>query len=240
MKIQSMQMNYDIVIIEDEADLGSVVSEYLKLRGFSVLWFKTAAEALTYYRTNYLNNKLIVIDVQLPDGNGFEVAATIMEINQEQAFLFLTAHNEKDNRLRGLRIGAIDYISKPFEIDELVLRVGNIVRKFSPSGDRPNEQPGIIAVGDIRYNKDQLIVMLPKESIHSLTVRESELLDYLIANPNRVVKKKDILIALWGDDDYFNGKSLEVFISRLRSIFKTSKQVSIENVYGLGYILKVS
>ncbi len=235
-----MQMNYDIMIIEDEVDLGNVVSEYLKLRGFSVLWFKTAAEALTHYRNNPLSNKLIVIDVRLPDMNGFDLAATITEINQEQAFLFLTAHNEKENRLRGLEIGAIDYISKPFEIDELVLRVGNIVRKFGSSGDRPDEQPGVIAVGDIRYDKDQLLIMLPGDSIHTLTVRESELLDYLIANPNRVVKKKDILIALWGDDDYFNGKSLEVFISRLRSVFKTSKQVSIGNVYGLGYILKVN
>src|SRR3982751_4601101 len=111
-------MSYDIVIIEDEIDLGNVISEYLKLRGFSVLWFKTASEALTYYSANQLDNKLVIVDVQLPDMNGFDLASEIVMINSNQPFFFLTAHNEKQDRLRGLKIGAIDYISKPFEIEE--------------------------------------------------------------------------------------------------------------------------
>ncbi|NRF39613.1 MULTISPECIES: response regulator transcription factor [Pedobacter] len=233
-------MVYDIVIIEDEIDLGNVVSEYLKLRGFSVLWFKTANEALAYYLSNQLANKLIIIDVQLPDLDGFDLATEIMKINKNQAFFFLTAHNEKDNRLRGLKIGAIDYIAKPFEIEELVLRIGNIIDKLSNTSlDRSNDQPEFINIADIKYNKKQLYVLLPDHTEVSLTLRESELLDYLVGNLNQVVKKKDILMALWGNDDYFNGKSLEVFISRLRRLFKTSNEISIENVYGLGYMLKV-
>jgi DNA-binding response OmpR family regulator len=233
-------MIYDIVIIEDEIDLGNVVSEYLKLRGFSVQWFKTANEALTYYAANQLTNKLIIIDVQLPDLNGFDLATEIMKINKNQPFFFLTAHNEKDNRLRGLKIGAIDYIAKPFEIEELVLRIGNIIDKLSNSSlDRSGDQPEFIHIADIKYNKKQLYVLLPDNREVSLTLRESELLDYLVGNLNQLVKKKDILLALWGNDDYFNGKSLEVFISRLRRLFKVSKEISIENVYGLGYMLKV-
>nr|WP_068889175.1 response regulator transcription factor [Pedobacter panaciterrae] len=234
-------MGYDIVIIEDEVDLGNVVSEYLKLRGFSVLWFKTANEALDYYALNQLNNKLIIIDVQLPDRNGFDLATEIMKINRNQPFFFLTAHNEKDNRLKGLKIGAIDYIAKPFEIEELVLRIGNIIDKLS-SGSLDGvtkDQSDFILISDIKYNKKQLYVLLPDDNEVSLTLRESELLDYLIGNLNEVVKKKDILLALWGNDDYFNGKSLEVFISRLRRLFKASKKISIENVYGVGYMLKV-
>jgi DNA-binding response OmpR family regulator len=233
-------MLYDIVIIEDEIDLGNVISEYLKLRGFSVLWFKTATEALDYYTENQLDNKLVIVDVQLPDMNGFDLATEMVKMNANQPFFFLTAHNEKQDRLRGLKIGAIDYISKPFEIEELVLRIGNIISKFSAN---PKVQsavsPGFINIGDIRYQKDQVFVLMPDNREVPLTVRESEVLDRLAGNINQVVKKKDILLALWGNDDYFNGKSLEVFISRLRRLFKASKQVSIENVYGLGYILKV-
>lgn len=233
-------MLYDIVIIEDEIDLGNVISEYLKLRGFSVLWFKAAAEALDYYQSNQLGNKLIIVDIQLPDMNGFDLASQIVKINPNQPFFFLTAHNEKQDRLRGLTIGAIDYISKPFEIEELVLRIGNIINKFTNSPQRPaGSRSGLIHIGDIKYQKDQLFVLMPNNKEVSLTVRESEVLDQLAGNINKVVKKKDLLLALWGNDDYFNGKSLEVFISRLRRLFKTSREVSIENVYGLGYILKV-
>jgi DNA-binding response OmpR family regulator len=163
-----------------------------------------------------------------------------MKINKNQPFFFLTAHNEKDNRLRGLKIGAIDYIAKPFEIEELVLRIGNIIDKLSNSSlDRSADQQEFIDIADIKYNKKQLYVLLPDNREVSLTLRESELLDYLVGNLNQLVKKKDILLALWGNDDYFNGKSLEVFISRLRRLFKASKEISIENVYGLGYMLKV-
>jgi len=233
-------MLYDIVIIEDEIDLGNVISEYLKLRGFSVLWFKTATEALVYYSANRLDNKLVIIDIQLPDMNGFDLASEMVKINASQPFFFLTAHNEKQDRLRGLKIGAIDYISKPFEIEELVLRIGNIINKFSGVPTvQSSSSSGFINIGDIRYQKDQLFLQMPDSKEVSLTVRESEVLDRLAGNINQVVKKKDILLALWGNDDYFNGKSLEVFISRLRRLFKASDHVSIENVYGLGYILKV-
>lgn len=233
-------MKYDIVIIEDEIDLGNVISEYLKLRGFSVIWFKTAQEALAYYLANKLINKLMIIDIQLPDMNGFELAGEIVKINPNQPFFFLTAHNEKQDRLRGLKIGAIDYISKPFEIEELVLRIGNIIKKFSASQSAPSKSSEpFIVIGDIRYRKDQLFLKMPDDKEISLTVRESEVLEHLAANINQVVKKKELLLALWGNDDYFNGKSLEVFISRLRRLFKASDLISIENVYGLGYILKV-
>lgn len=233
-------MKYDILIIEDEVDLGNVVSEYLKLRGFSVIWFKTATDALAYYSQHPLDQKLMIVDVQLPDKNGFELSTEMMKLNPKQAFFFLTAHNEKQDRLRGLKIGAIDYISKPFDIEELVIRIGNIIKKFSdPAASNQENMSGILNIGDISYRKDQLLVLLPDQKEISLTVREAEVLDHLSANINQVVKKKDLLVALWGNDDYFNGKSLEVFISRLRRVFKASNQVSIENVYGLGYILKV-
>jgi len=233
-------MGYDIIIIEDEVDLGNVISEYLRLRGFTVRWFKAPADALDYYLGNPANNKLLIVDVQLPDMDGFDLAAEIVRINAHQPFFFLTAQNEKQDRIRGLKLGAIDYISKPFEIEELVLRIGNIIKKFADT-PTPGEQvePGYIDIADIRYHTNQLYLLMPDNREITLTVREAEVLNHLARNINNVVKKKDILLALWGNDDYFNGKSLEVFISRLRRLFKASKQVSIENIYGMGYILKV-
>lgn len=233
-------MGYDIVIIEDEADLGNVITEYLKLRGFSVLWFDTPAAAIEYYKASPANNKLFIVDVQLPGMNGFELAAEIIKINANQPFFFLTAHNEKQDRIRGLKLGAIDYISKPFEIEELVLRIGNVISKFSelPAKTAHTER-SFIEIADMRYHPDQLYLIMPDNREVSLTVREAEVLEHLARNINSLVKKKDILFALWGNDDYFNGKSLEVFISRLRRLFKSSNEVSIENVYGMGYILRV-
>jgi DNA-binding response OmpR family regulator len=167
-------MNYDIIIIEDESDLGNVISEYLKLRGFSVIWFQRADEALEYYLDNKLDNKLIIVDVQLPDMNGFDLAAEIVKLNPSQPFFFLTAHNEKQDRLRGLKLGAIDYISKPFEIEELVLRIGNIINKFSNKPAAPTTDVSkYISIGDIRYQQEQLYVLLPDNREISLTVRES-------------------------------------------------------------------
>lgn len=233
-------MEYDIIFVEDEIDLGNVVSEYLKLKGFILKWFKTAAETLGYYRPNSLTAKLIIIDVQLPGQNGFDLATEIIKINPQQTFLFLTARSEKNDRLRGLSIGAVDYIAKPFEIDELVLRIGNIINKLSNNSlPKTSSFADFELIADMRYNKKQLYIQAPDEEPISLTVREAALLDYLLANRNEVVKKKDILLSLWGNDDYFNGKSLEVFISRLRRIFKRSAQISIENIYGLGYMLRI-
>jgi len=234
-------MKCDILLVEDETDLGNVVSEYLKLKGFSVRWFTSAKQTLEYYTAHSNEFILSIIDVQLPDLNGFDLAESIMGINRDQTFFFLTARNEKDDRLKGLKIGAIDYIGKPFEIEELVLRIGNIINKISKTTlHQHKEQNNFIYIGDIKYNKKQLQMLLPNGIETSLTLRESELLEYLYANYNQVIKKNDILIHLWGNDDYFNGKSLEVFISRLRKLFKASNRIAIENIYGVGYILKIN
>lgn len=236
-----MQTTYDIVLVEDDVDLGNVVSEYLKLKNFNLRWFTTATETLGFFADHPNAVKLFVIDVGLPDIDGFELAQQISRQHPGQVFLFLTARNEKQDRLQGLGLGAIDYIGKPFEIEELVLRANNIISKFSETPSKPVAiSEASIMIGDITYLKKQLCVILPGNVQKMLTLRESELLEYLYRQANSVVRKKEILLHLWGSDDYFNGKSLEVFISRLRRMFKVSRRVSIENVYKVGYMLKVS
>jgi len=187
---------------------------------------------------------LLLIDIQLPDYDGFELAEKINKSNNRQPFLFLTARNEKKDRIHGLKIGADDYIHKPFDIDELVLRIKNIIRRnTSPlplQEDRtPSEGTGL-SMGDLLFQKDLLKLLLPNKKSIDLTLREAELLEFFHLHKNRILKREEILLQLWGENDYFLGRSLDVFISRLRKALKHSSMVSIDNVYGVGFIFHIA
>ncbi|HWV73400.1 MAG TPA: response regulator transcription factor [Pseudosphingobacterium sp.] len=233
-------MEYKLLFVEDEADLGNVVKQYLEFMGFEVFWCKTAYTAHeTYMKELYFD--LLLIDIQLPDYDGFELAEKIIEQNKNQAFLFLTARNEKKDRIQGLKIGADDYINKPFDVDELVLRIKNIIRRHKAvtiNSENFSESSNII--GDVRFQRERLKLSFPDKKEISLTPREAELLEYLHLHKNRILKREEILMQLWGENDYFLGRSLDVFISRLRKAFNHSSFVSIENVYGVGFIFNIS
>jgi len=235
-------MEYKLLFVEDEPDLGNVVKQYLEFMGFEVIWCKTACSAYnTYVKEPHFN--LLLIDIQLPDYDGFELAEKVIEQNKNQAFLFLTARNEKKDRIQGLKIGADDYINKPFDVDELVLRIKNIIRRHTATSINPenfSESSGIVLIGDIRFQRALLKLSFPNKNEISLTPREAELLEYLHLHKNRILKREEILMQLWGENDYFLGRSLDVFISRLRKAFNHSSFVSIENVYGVGFIFNIS
>lgn len=238
-------MKQYLLLVEDEIDLGNVVKQYLEIKGFEVRWCQNASMAYAAFLRNQNGFGLILIDVQLPDMDGFRLAEKIVEKNKDQAFLFLTARNEKKDRIRGLELGADDYINKPFDIDELILRIKNIINRHektqSSSIYSVNEEGGIklYSIGDIHFNIDLLRLILPSQEEVLLTLREAELLEYFFKNPNRILKREDILLTLWGENDYFLGRSLDVFISRLRKALNASSNISIENVYGVGFIFKV-
>lgn len=230
-------MKHNLLFVEDEQDLGNVVKQYLEFMNFNVRWCMSANEALLRYLQNP-NYDLLIIDVQLPDYNGFELAEKIIKENNDQAFLFLTARNEKKDRIHGLNIGADDYINKPFDIDELVLRIKNIIRRNNR--EVVQETHTGTPIGDLFFQKELLKLSLPNQKAISLTLREAELLAYLHQNCNRILKREEILLHLWGENDYFLGRSLDVFISRLRKALNHSTKVNIENVYGVGFIFKIS
>lgn len=226
-----------ILFLEDEHDLGHVVMQYLKVMDFDVEWFKAAENAFQAFKKNPQIYDIAIIDVQLPGQNGFDFAKDILKMEPNISFIFLTARNEKKDRIFGLKLGADDYVNKPFDIDELVLRIRNILKRKQPAKDKIYDKNG---VADLQLHKESLrmSVGVDKKNI-ALTVREFDLLEYLVEQKNKVVKKEDILIKLWGGNDYFAGRSLDVFISRLRKQLANSKFISIENVYGVGYILNV-
>jgi len=235
-------MPYKLLFVEDEQDLGNVVKQYLEFMGFAVIWHTHAGKAYEDYKRDPTFN-LLLIDIQLPDYDGFELAEKITQINTNQPFLFLTARNEKKDRIRGLKIGADDYINKPFDIDELVLRIKNIIRRNSSLVSASLDQQETVsrqAMGDLLFYKDLLKLTFPNKKTVTLTLREAQLLEYLHQHKNRILKREEILVHLWGENDYFLGRSLDVFISRLRKTLHHSKTVRIDNVYGVGFIFHVS
>lgn len=235
-------MKSKILFVEDEIDLGNVVKQYLQLMNFEVDLKTTAEEALETFKQRAAYYDLLITDIQLPGMDGFEFATEVKKANNAIPFLFLTARNEKKDRIAGLKLGADDYINKPFDIDELVLRVTNIIRRNSKAvtAEAGAEHGNILKIGDIIFQKDVFKISVGNagKSI-SLTVREANLLEYMYQNRNAVIKREDILIQLWGENDYFLGRSLDVFISRLRKLLAESKKVKIENVYGVGFIFSV-
>lgn len=229
-------MKERILLVEDETDLGNVVKQYLEVMEFEVTWCKNGREAYETFRADPKGFEIVLIDIRLPEMDGFELAEHIIRLNGEASFLFLTARSEKSDKLYGLKIGADDYITKPFDIDELVLRIRNIIRRKktgTPTGS------STITIGDVVYNKDSLQLTIGNNKPASLTAREAELLEYLMQNPDKVLRREEILTQLWGENDYFLGRSLDVFISRLRKHLSASTYISINNVYGVGFIVSL-
>lgn len=233
-------MQHKVLFVEDEIDLGNVVKQYLQLMDLEVDWHTTAEDAFLAFDRNKENYDLLMIDVQLPGADGFELAKKFSQLDDKTPFLFLTARNEKKDRLLGLGLGADDYISKPFDIDELVLRIRNIIRRNKPVEFSQKTISTDLKIGDITLHKDVFKLSIgntPRKG--SLTPREMELLEFLYQHRNSVLKREDILLQLWGENDYFLGRSLDVFISRLRKLLAASSKVKIENVYGVGFIFSV-
>jgi DNA-binding response OmpR family regulator len=231
-------MSEKVFFVEDEKDLGSVIKQYLETKGFEIDWFDNAKNALKAFKEHSASYALCLLDVQMPEKNGFELAENILKIKEQIPFVFLTARTDKKDRLYGLNIGATDYIIKPFDIDELALKLKNIIKMASGVPAHKPTSPCYM-IGDILYNKEQLTVTTYDKKVSKLTVRESELVEFFYHNRNRRVSKEEILITIWGANDYFLGRSLDVFISRLRKIISHSKNVSLINVYGAGYIFNV-
>ncbi|MEC3881412.1 response regulator transcription factor [Parapedobacter sp. 10938] len=232
-------MNPKLLYVEDEMDLGNVTKQYLEAMNFEVTWCVDGKTAYQEYLRGGNTYSLVIIDIQLPDFNGFDLAQKIMAHDKNAYFLFLTARKEKKDRLLGLDMGAMDYITKPFDIDELVLRIRNIVRRKNvvAVADPPAET---IQIGNITLNKEALSLSVDGRVKTTVTLREGELLEYLYTHRNTIVKREDLLIRFWGENDYFMGRSLDVFISRLRKLLRQSGSgVRIENSYGVGFILSV-
>lgn len=230
-------MKHKILLVEDEADLGNVVRQYLELMDFDVDWQQDGRAALEAFAETPEAYHILLIDVNLPGMNGFELAEHVVQLNNQVPFLFLTARGEKTDRLNGLKIGADDYVVKPFDVDELVLRIRNIIKRKQPATAAAPQQ--MLEIGNTRLYKDSLKLVTESGEEIILTPRECDLLLLFYQNINRVIKREEILNKVWGSNDYFVGRSLDVFISRFRKYFQHNTNISIKNVYGIGFVFNV-
>lgn len=173
---------------------------------------------------------ICLLDIMMPEMNGFELAEYIRSKNSEIPIIFISAKALKEDRIKGLKIGADDYLVKPFSIEELILKIEVFLKRSKKTEPAPQKYK----VGQYDFDPKNYTLQTPENTI-TLTQRESELLLYFIRNKNTVLKRQDILKAIWGDDDYFMGRSLDVFISRLRKIFVDEQTIMIENIHGIGF-----
>jgi DNA-binding response OmpR family regulator len=229
-------MKAKIMLVEDEIDLGNVVKQYLEVMDFEVDWITNGNDAFEKCQQNP-GYQLLLIDVSIPGMDGFELAGQLIKHHIAIPFLFLTARSEKSDKLHGLKIGADDYITKPFDIDELVLRIRNIIKRNQAGTAAVTS--GFTETGNLRFYKESLKLVVDGNKEVMLTPREAELLEYLFKHPNRVIRREEILTQLWGANDYFLGRSLDVFISRLRKHVGNNESISITNIYGIGFVFNV-
>ncbi|NDV42658.1 response regulator transcription factor [Flagellimonas sediminis] len=230
-----MDKKYKLLLVEDDTSLGYLLSEYLGMKGFMVTWAKNAQDGLVKTETNVFD--LAILDVMLPDMDGFELSQKIKTINPELPFLFLTARSLKIDVLKGFSLGAVDYLKKPIDEEELVVRINALLTRLVTD---PEEEPqvSIYKIGDYDLNTDNFELRFKGEPI-KLTGKEFDLLTLLAMNQNQLVTHKEILTTIWDKNDYFNKKSLNVFVSHLRKHLAKDSKISIVNVNRRGFMLRV-
>jgi len=229
-----MDRKYKLVLVEDDGSLGYLLSEYLGMKGFEVTWAKNAQEALSKVETNAYD--LAILDVMLPDMNGFELSQKIRSINPELPFLFLTAKSLKIDVLKGFSMGAVDYLKKPIDEEELVVRINALLSRLvvETQGESLESQ---YQIGEYTLNTENF-ELRHKGEIVKLTGKEFDLLTLLAMNKNQLCTHKEILTTIWDKNDYFNKKSLNVFISHLRKHLGRDPKISIVNVNRRGFMLR--
>ena len=223
-----------ILLAEDDFDFGTILKQYLEISGFEVVWAKNGQEAFDVFKENKFD--ICVLDVMMPILDGFALAEKIIDINPEIPFLFLTAKSLKEDKIKGLKLGADDYIIKPCEADELVLRIQNILKRSHLISINSNE---IIVIGNYKFDIENL-QLIHDSKTQRLTDKEAQLIQYLFENKNGLIKREAVLKKIWHSDDFFSGRSLDVFISRIRKYFNEDDAISIETIRGIGFEFKVS
>jgi DNA-binding response OmpR family regulator len=220
---------FRILYAEDDATLAFLTKDNLENHNYEVIHCNDGILALATFKKE--NIDICIFDIMMPKMDGFELATEIRKINNQVPIIFLSAKTLKEDRIKGLRIGADDYLVKPFSIEELQLKIEVFLKR---TNKKVTEEKAFYTVGKFQFDSKNYVLTFENEKIN-LTQREAELLQLFLENKNVVLKREQILNSLWGDDDYFMGRSLDVFISRLRKILVTEKDISIENLHGIGF-----
>lgn len=221
-----------ILLAEDETALGQIIKESLETRDFEVLLCEDGEKAFKTYKAE--SPEILVLDVMMPKKDGFTLAKEVRELDDTIPIIFLTAKSQTQDVVEGFTIGGNDYLKKPFSMEELIVRIKNLIARA-----KLQKTSEIISIGDYTFDFPKQLLSYKSEDTVQLTHREAHLLFHLIKNKNAVLDRSLILNKLWGTDDFFSARSMDVFISKLRKKLKQDERIQILNVRGFGYKLTV-
>jgi len=222
----------NILLVEDDLNLGFLLAEFLESKGFSVKLYRDGVTAFAGFQNG--NFDFCILDVMLPKMDGFTLAKKLKVLNAQIPIMFLTARALKEDKMKGYEIGVDDYITKPFDEDELYCKINAILNRSNLSKVAGDD---IFQIGRFSFDFQNQLLEFDSEQ-RRLTERESSILKVLCLSKNKVIRREQILTAIWGENDYFAGRSLDVFISKLRKYFSPDPSIRIENIPKVGFILQ--
>ena len=225
-----------VLLIEDEYQLGQIVKDSLEMRGFDMLYAADGKDGLRLYQQHHPD--VVVLDIMMPNMDGFSVTTEIRKLDKLTPIIFLTAKSQTADVVKGFELGGNDYLKKPFSMDELIVRIKALLKR---AGEQPAPQPGVesgevVMIGQYAFNYIKQTLTRNGNSAF-LSHREAEILRRLYDNKNQVMERKAVLLDLWGDDSFFNARSMDVFITKIRRYLKEDPRVQIVNIRGVGYKL---
>ena len=223
-----------ILVVEDDPNLGKLLSDFLKVKGFNVTLRNNGQDGFDAFKADSYN--LLLLDVMMPVMDGFTMAEEVRSTDADVPIIFLTAKSLKEDTLKGFEIGADDFLTKPFTMEVLLARINAVLRRVG--GVEEVENP-IMDFGKLAFDHQRQILKSPNDE-RKLTTKESELLYLLVKNQNAVLERDAALKYVWGDDNYFNGRSMDVYIAKLRKYLKPDPSIEIVNVHGRGFKLLVN
>jgi DNA-binding response OmpR family regulator len=222
-----------VLLVEDDPSLGFVLKDNLGLRGYDISLCADGDAGWATFQSQPFD--LCILDVMLPKQDGFSLGKNIRSVNNQVPILYLTAKAMQEDKMEGFKLGGDDYITKPFNMDELVMRMEVFLRRSEVA----DTEEKVFAMGGFQFDHGNLRLAHASGVEKTLTVKESEVLKMLYQNRDRVLKREEILTKVWGDDDYFMGRSMDVFISKLRKYLKDDPSIEIVNYHGVGFRLEV-
>lgn len=227
-----MAKKIKLILAEDEIALGQIIKESLETRDFDVILCENGVKAFEKYKSE--QPEILVLDVMMPKKDGFTLAKEIRAIDKRIPIIFLTAKSQTEDVVEGFTIGGNDYLKKPFSMEELIVRIHNLLNRT-----QVQKTADILNIGEYQFNFPKQLLHYKEEAPLQLTHREAHLLFHLIKNQNKVLDRSLILNKLWGTDDFFSARSMDVFISKLRKKLNKDDSIQIINVRGFGYKLTV-
>jgi len=227
-------MNASILFVEDDQNLGWLLKENLDNRGFNTVWCKDGDEGMRMFQKQKFN--LCILDVMMPVKDGFSLSKEIRSVNAEIPIIFLTARGRDEDKIKGFENGGDDYVTKPFSTQELYMRINAIMKRTQP---KQATNTKMMNVGKYTFDHNKMTLQIG-DDVKKLSSKEAELLNILASNKNELVQRSTILERVWGNDDYFAAKSMDVYISKIRKLLREDPEIEILNAYGIGFKLIIN